>query len=60
MQNELVFDIETDGSIRPESAFKKAINILDEHIKIIGEIEIPEEEPVAEIKKTKKSKKSEE
>ncbi len=58
--NKLVFDIETDGSIRPESAFKKAINILDEHIKIIGEIEIPEEEPVAEIKKTKKSKKSEE
>lgn len=58
--NKLVFDIETDGSIRPEVAFKKAIDILDEHIKIIGEIEIPEEEPVVETKKAKKSKKSEE
>jgi DNA-directed RNA polymerase subunit alpha len=58
--NKLVFDIETDGSIRPEVAFKKAIDILDEHIRIIDEIEIPEEEPVVETKKTKKAKKSEE
>ena len=57
--NKLVFDIETDGSIRPEVAFKKAIDILDEHIRIIDEIEIPEEEPVVETKKTKKAKKSE-
>lgn len=57
--NKLVFDIETDGSIRPEVAFKKAVDILDEHIKIIGEIEIQEEEPVVEVKKAKKSKKSE-
>lgn len=58
--NKLVFDIETDGSIRPEVAFKKAVDILDEHIKIIGGIEIQEEEvPVVEVKKTKKSKKSE-
>lgn len=58
--NKLIFDIETDGSICPEVAFKKAIDILNEHIKIIGEVEIPEEEPVVETKKTKKSKKSEE
>jgi DNA-directed RNA polymerase subunit alpha len=58
--NKLTFDIETDGSIRPEVAFKKAIDILNEHIKIIGEIEIPEEVPVVETKKAKKSKKSEE
>jgi len=59
--NKLVFDIETDGSIRPESAFKKAVDILDEHIKILGEIEIPEEPAagVKEVKKAKKSKKSE-
>ena len=52
--NKLVFDIETDGSIRPESAFKKAIDILDEHIKIIDEIEISEE--IEEEKKPSKSK----
>lgn len=57
--NKLVFDIETDGSISPESAFKKSVDILNEHIKIIGEIEIPVEEPVIEPKKAKKSKKSE-
>lgn len=58
--NKLVFDIETDGSIRPEVAFKKGVDILDEHIKILGEIEIQEEEiPVVEVKKPKKSKKSE-
>ena len=57
--NKLVFDIETDGSIRPEVAFKKGVDILDEHIKILGEIEIQEEEPVVEVKKAKKSKKSE-
>lgn len=58
--NKLIFEIETDGSIQPEAAFKQAVNILDEHIKIIGDIEIPEPE-VVEIKKTaKKSKKSEE
>ena len=58
--NKLVFDIETDGSIRPEVAFKKAVGILDEHIEIIREIEIQEEEvPVVEVKKTRKTKKSE-
>lgn len=55
--NKLVFEIETDGSIRPEEAFKRAVDILDEHIKILGEIEITEEE---EKKSGKKSKKSEE
>ena len=56
--NKLVFEIETDGSIRPEEAFKKAVDILDEHIKILGEIEITEEEEVKKV--SKKSKKSEE
>ena len=59
--NKLVFDIETDGSIRPEVAFKKGVDILDEHIKILGEIEIQEEEPAEEKKAAKsKSKKSKE
>jgi DNA-directed RNA polymerase subunit alpha len=57
--NKLVFDIETDGSIKPEVAFKKGVDILDEHVKILGEIEIQEEEPVVEVKKAKRAKKSE-
>lgn len=56
--NKLVFEIETDGSVRPEAAFKKGVDILDEHIKILGTIEIPEEE-VEAVKKPKRSKKSE-
>lgn len=56
--NKLIFEIETDGSIKPEAAFKQAVDTLDEHIKILGGIEISvDEEP--EVKKTKKSKKSE-
>ncbi|MEK7565127.1 MAG: DNA-directed RNA polymerase subunit alpha [Patescibacteria group bacterium] len=58
--NKLVFEIETDGSIRPEEAFKRAVDILDEHIKILGEIEITEEETKKVSKKSKKSEKSEE
>lgn len=57
--NKLIFEIETDGSIRPEAAFKKAVDILDEHIKILGGIEIPDEEETP-VKKPRKSKKSEE
>ncbi|MBI2454309.1 MAG: DNA-directed RNA polymerase subunit alpha [Parcubacteria group bacterium] len=55
--NKLVFEIETDGSIRPEEAFKKAVDILDDHIKILGSIEIPaeEEKPVKKVRKSKKS-----
>ncbi|MDP3800531.1 MAG: DNA-directed RNA polymerase subunit alpha, partial [bacterium] len=53
--NKLVFEIETDGSIRPEEAFKKAVDILDQHIKILGEIEITEEETKKPAKKSKKS-----
>ncbi len=58
--NKLVFEIETDGSIKPETAFKKAVDILDEHIKILGSIEIePEEVTAAPKKVSKKSKKTE-
>lgn len=58
--NKLVFEIETDGSVKPEAAFKKAVDILDEHIKILASIEItPETEPAEPKKATKKSKKSE-
>jgi DNA-directed RNA polymerase subunit alpha len=52
--NRLVFEIETDGSIMPEAAFKKAVDILDEHIKILGDIEVPQED--VEDMKAKKTK----
>ncbi len=56
--NKLIFEIETDGSLKPEMAFKQAVDILNEHIKILGDIEISAEAET-EVKKTKKSKKSE-
>lgn len=54
--NKLVFEIETDGSIQPETAFKKSVDILDEHIKILGLIEIPAETETVKTKKTAKAK----
>lgn len=60
--NRLRMEIETDGSITPEEAFKKAADILVEHFQIFGsekEIVEPEKEKKTKtIKKTvKKSKK---
>lgn len=56
--DKLIFEIETDGSITPEAAFKKAVDILDEHIKVLGSIEIPEPEAAEKVvKKKSKSKK---
>jgi DNA-directed RNA polymerase subunit alpha len=56
--DKLVFEIKTDGSIEPEVAFKKAVEILNDHVAILMDIEIPE---VVEKQKAKsKSKKSKE
>ena len=56
--DKLVFELKTDGSIQPEAAFKRAVEILDEHITILSEIEIPEiEEKVKTKSRAKKSKK---
>ena len=56
--NKLIFEIETDGTVTPEAAFKNAVDILDEHIKVLGNIEIPEPEVVKKVvKKAGKSKK---
>ncbi len=58
--NRLRLHIETDGSISPRQAFKKACDILNSHFQLIGDIEIPEEkrEPVEEkrVKPEKKEK----
>ena len=34
--NRLVFDIETDGSISPEDAFSRAVDILGKHVATIA------------------------
>lgn len=54
--NKVLVDIETDGSISPQEALKKASQILIEHFNIIGSVVIPEiKEPA--IKKAKKTRK---
>ncbi len=39
--NRITMDIETDGSIEPEEALKKASEILIKHLETIGSVEIP-------------------
>jgi len=67
--NRLKLAIETDGSITPSEAIRKAANILSDHFVKISELEIKEskklseeksteEEPKEKIKKTAKAKKA--
>lgn len=58
--NKVLLDIETDGSISPEEALKKASMMLVEHFNIINNIEIPKEEAVKEKPKRGRKKKTEE
>jgi len=53
--NRLLVEIETDGSIAPEVAFKKATDILQDHVSIVNSLEVETEE-----KKGAESAKSEE
>ena len=55
--NRLRIHIETDGSLSPRQAFKKACDILNSHFQLIGDIEIPEEK--VEIKEKEEKIKSE-
>ncbi len=57
--NLLRLAIETDGSITPSAALRKASNILQDHFAKISAIEVKESEPapVEEEKKAKKAKK---
>jgi len=41
--NKVLLDIETDGSISPESALKKASQILIDHFSIVSSIAVPED-----------------
>lgn len=49
--NKVVMEIETDGSVEPEEALKKASEILVNHFKLVSEIKT--EEKAAKPKKTK-------
>ncbi|MEK7603984.1 MAG: DNA-directed RNA polymerase subunit alpha [Patescibacteria group bacterium] len=59
--NRITLDIETDGSIEPEDALKKASEIIVKHFETIGSIELPEkndsESPEKQKKRTIKKKK---
>jgi DNA-directed RNA polymerase subunit alpha len=52
--NKVTMDVETDGSIEPEVAMKRAAEILIEHFRIVNEVAIPE----APVKKEPKAKKT--
>lgn len=58
--NRLKMTIETDGSISPSSAFRKACRILKDHFEKISEIEVREEkEGAKEMKEAEPAKKEE-
>ncbi len=58
--NKVLLDIETDGSINPEEALKRAAQILVEHFNIINGVAVPEKEAAKDKTKKNKKKKSEE
>lgn len=55
--NKVTMEIETDGSINPESALKKATEILIDHFRVVSEVEVPEKKEVKE-KPARSGKKS--
>lgn len=55
--NKVTMEIETDGSIEPEEALKKAADILNDHFKIISEIKIESTEKNEKKKETSKTRK---
>lgn len=52
--NRITLDIETDGSIEPEEALKKASEIIVRHFETIGSIELPEKKDNESQEKQKK------
>ncbi|OGN27602.1 MAG: DNA-directed RNA polymerase subunit alpha [Candidatus Yanofskybacteria bacterium RIFCSPLOWO2_01_FULL_49_17] len=57
--NKITMEVETDGSIEPEAALKKAAEILIDQFKVVSEVEVPEitEKPAKKEARTKKSRK---
>ena len=54
--NKVTMDVETDGSIQPEAAMKKAAEILIDHFRVLSEIMVPEAVGKKEPKKRKSVK----
>jgi len=54
--NKIVMEIETDGSIEPEAALKKASEILVDHFKLISDVNVEEKEAKPKKKATTKKK----
>lgn len=52
--NKVTMEVETDGSIEPEAAMKKAAEILIDHFRVVSEVVVPE----ASAKKEPKVKKA--
>ena len=55
--NRITMDIETDGSIEPEEALKRASEILVKHFETIGSVEVPTKKEEKEKSKKKAVKK---
>lgn len=51
--NKVTMEVETDGSIQPEAAMKKASEVLIDHFRVVNEIAVPE----VSVKKETKTKK---
>jgi len=52
--NKITMEVETDGSIQPEEAIKKAAEILVDHFKLVSSIDVPENKPKAKKEKAAK------
>lgn len=55
--NKVIMEVETDGSVEPEEAIKKASEILVDHFKLVSDIKIEEKEAKPKKKATKKKAK---
>ncbi len=56
--NKITMELETDGSLQPEAAMKKAAEILIDHFRVVSEVAVPEVKEVKEKKEPKAKKKS--
>src|SRR3989344_359137 len=54
--NKITMEVETDGSVMPEEAVKKAAEILVDHFKLVSEIAVPQEKEKPKKKAVKKTK----
>lgn len=57
--NKVLLDVETDGTISPEAALKKASQILIDHFTIVNGVEVPEKTKTESKTKKRTAKKKE-